>query len=188
MGAATAANVLRDVAIPGRSTAVAVILGIWLAGVAAAPASAAVFNVNTVADPAGAGCTGGTCSFRQAVEAVNAGAGTGEMINLPAGHYRLTLGDVRADLPVSIVGGGARSTILDALSVDGLLYFQVGSSPSALSGVTLTGGRTGGGAGLYNEVALTVSEVAVTGNTATGSTAGGISNRATAVMTLDRSL
>ena len=125
LSAATAANVLRDVAIPGRWTAVVVTLGIWLACVAAASVLVVVFNACTAADRSEPDDMVGPVRFGRAVDAVNAGAGTGDTINLPAGHYRLTLGDVRADLPVSVsVGGGARSTILDALSADGLLYFQ----------------------------------------------------------------
>jgi len=166
-----------------RATLMAAGLGALLACLVAMPASAATFAVNTTADPAGAGCAGGTCSFRQAADAVNAGPGSGDTINLPAGHYVFALGDIRFDLPVTIVGAGARSTILDANLASGVLYFQTGSSASTLAGVTVTRGSFGG---IYNEVNLTVRDVAVVGNTDTG-TGAGLYNNTGATLTVERS-
>lgn len=154
-----------------------------LACFAATPAWAATYNVNSTADPPGAGCSGGTCSLRQALDAVNNGAGTGDTINLPAGRYIYLLGDLRADLPVTIVGAGARSTIIDANAASGVLYFQPGSSPSSLSGVSVTGGNNGG---IRNEVNLTISDTVIAGNVDSG-TAAGINNDNGATLTVDRS-
>jgi hypothetical protein len=181
-------NVCTEMATVKRSTLVAAGLGALLAWLAAAPAWATTYVVNTTADPAGAGCTGGACSLRQAADAVSSGAGTGDTINLPAGHYVLSLGStVTISKPATIAGAGARSTILDANSTSAVLTFDPGAVPSAITGLTVTGGRSFGPGGIYNDATLTIRDSTVSGNVATSSTGGGVYNNSGRTLTIDRS-
>ena len=100
---------------------------------APAVASAAVFVVNTTADPTPDSnfCSTGTCTLREAVEQ----AGPTDSISVPAGTYVLSsLGE----LPLAgdtLIGAGARSTIIDANGNDRVMSATtltgVGSSVSA---------------------------------------------------------
>jgi CSLREA domain-containing protein len=153
---------------------------------AAPAASAATYTVNTTADPPGGGCTGGTCSLRQAITAVNAGSGAGDQIVLPPARMVTTLGVLSVSKPVTIAGAGARSSIVDAGSNSTIINFGAGSSPSAARDVTFTGGRGSQSGGINNDVALTFTRVSVTGNVATNFNAGGISNDTTGSLTLDQ--
>lgn len=152
-------------------------------------ASAASYTVNTTGDPTGSGCTGGTCSLRQAIAAVNAGAGGGDTISVPAGTITLSLGWLTVEKPVTITGAGARLTIVDANGSSGVFQTQATASPTTIAGLKITGGRASGSAGVDNEAAtLTLSQVAVVGNQATSSTGGGVYNNTRGNLTIDRSL
>ena len=142
----------------------------------AAPAPAATYTVNTQGDPPGGGCTGGTCSLRQAIAAVNAGSGGGDQINLPAARMVLALGVLSVSKPVTIAGAGARASIVDANAASTIINFNAGASPSTARDVMFTGGRGSGNSGVNNDVDLTLTRVAVTSSVATSFAAAGIYN------------
>jgi CSLREA domain-containing protein len=80
----------------------------------AAPAFAATVVVNTVVDQATGSCAG-TCSLRDAVATAQAD----DTIKVPAGHYVLTLGVIQSrGKNLTIVGAGARATVIDGNSSD----------------------------------------------------------------------
>ena len=166
--------------------AVTMVVAALLAVLASPPAMAATYSVNTTGDPAGAGCAGGTCSLRQAIAVVNAGAG-GDRINLPAGRIVLGLGILSVNKPVTIAGAGARSSIVDANSTSDVISFNAGASPSIAEDLTFTGGFGSSTTGVSNGATLRLTAVAVTGNVATGFTGGGIYNAAGGNLTLERS-
>ena len=162
----------------------AVVMVVMILAAPAAPA--ATFTVNTTADPPGGGCTGGTCSLRQAITAVNAGAG-GDRIDVPAGRIVLSLGVLSVDRPVTIAGAGARESIVDANASSSVINFGPAASPSVVRDLTFTGGRGSGTAGIYNQATLTLTNVAVTGNVATSFAAGGVYNESAGNLTIERS-
>ena len=160
---------------------------VMLVMILAAPAApAATFTVNTTADPVGTGCAGGTCSLRQAIMAVNAGAG-GDRIDVPAGRIILSLGVLSVSKPVTIAGAGARESVVDANSNSSVVNFSAAASPSVVRDLTLTGGRGSGTAGIYNNATLTLTSVAVTGNVATSFAAAGVYNESAGNLTIERS-
>lgn len=150
--------------------------------------SAAAMTVTTTTDG------GGGCSLRAAIEAVNTnnvggpcgalGSGT-TTIELPAGHYTLTGGElsVAADANLAIVGADPEDP--SETAIDGnkqSRVFAVASSAHAtLDGVEVTGGATlhgtdasapggsGGvgenGGGILNRGSLTLEHVLLTANT-----------------------
>jgi hypothetical protein len=164
----------------------------------AAPAGAAprdaVLTVDTTADlpgvAAGRGVcrdTAGTCSLRAAVKAADASLGH-TTINLPAGHYRLTIpprpphdnplidfdlnrGALKLLRPITIVGGGTRQTTVDGT---GITRVFANWSNSALTDLTITGGFMPpispllplpiGGGGMANIGVLRLQRVAVSHN------------------------
>jgi CSLREA domain-containing protein len=154
---------------------------------AAPAATAATYTVNTTTDPPGGGCTGGTCSLRQAITAVNAGAGAGDRIDLPAGRIVLSLGVLSVGKPVTIAGAGARASIVDANATSSLINFSATASPSVARDLTFTGGRGSGTAGIYSNATLTLTDVAVTGNVATSFAAAGVYNESAGNLTIERS-
>ncbi|MFE1442188.1 choice-of-anchor Q domain-containing protein [Streptomyces sp. NPDC058739] len=128
----------------------------------------------------------GTCTLRAAVMAANARPGS--TVELPAGHYRLsippnprylntrtadpTTGDLNVTAPTTFRGAGARETVVDAERLDRV--FRMGADTS-LSDLTVTGGEARqrevrvtdpGGGGIANSGNMTLRRVAVTGNTA----------------------
>jgi hypothetical protein len=83
-------------------------------------------------------CTTNDCSLRAAVNAVNAGSG-GDTIQLPARNYALADTQLVLSKDVTIVGAGARTTVIAPTgSVHRL--FEVAAF-AALRGVTLSGGN-----------------------------------------------
>jgi len=145
-----------------------------------AAASAATIDVDTTSDSAAAGgCTSAPndCSLRQAVNAASQVAGTGDTIDLPAGDYSLSLGEIdinsmgnASDLTIS--GAGARTTTVDAAGSSRI--FDARGDEVTISGVTLTGGSApavgsptadfagDGGAILARAALLTLERVAIT--------------------------
>src|SRR5882757_1954393 len=96
------------------------VVGFVLALGLVAPASgwAATFNVNTSTDSTVAGgCVSEpVCSLRDAVAAATASADPEDRVEIPAGHYAITAGqlEVAGSGTVTIHGAGARSTSIDA--------------------------------------------------------------------------
>jgi len=136
---------------------------------------------------------GGTgISLREAVIAANDTPGD-DVIFLPGGTYVLDLsgggpdeehGDLDFDDVVSVVGSGAKSTIIDGNLTDRLLNFVSGAAGSSVSGVTLQNGNPGNadGGAILSQVALTVTDAEIVGNT--GKNGGAITVNDT--LTLDR--
>ena len=118
------------------------------------------------------------CTLRAAIQEANALPGD-DVITLPAGTYGLTIfggeedaaatGDldiVASGGKVTINGAGPDSTIIDGGGVDRVLDV-LSTAGFALSGVTVSGGRTcGPGGGIRSAGTLTLENSTVSGNTA----------------------
>ncbi len=118
-------------------------------------AGAATFNVQTSFDypdmnPGDGSCIAvgiGLCTLRAAIQEANALPGN-DIINLPVGHYVLTIagrdedaaatGDLDITGTVSVYGTGAQVTTIDANAIDRV--FDLRSGTLELVGVTITGG------------------------------------------------
>ncbi|MEQ9408411.1 MAG: DUF4347 domain-containing protein, partial [Fuerstiella sp.] len=122
----------------------------------------------------------GFISLREAILAINAGAG-GDTIYLGAGRYELTMdgsgedlaatGDLDILKSVTIVGAGADDVTIDASTltvVDRVLHIVSGTT--SISGVTITGGQSTTGGAIETESAggLNLTDVELTGNSAAG--------------------
>ena len=177
------------------------------AGVAASPASAANWNVNTTADDTDpnidgvcfAPAAGGLCSLRAAIQEANGNPGPDNVL-LPPGRYELTvtgaaengaqLGDLDLTGNTGVIGQDARTTIVDANGIDRVFHVPSGVG-NAIQGVTITGGSAdmGGGGGVLNTGELTIADSAIVANAGFGFTGGGINNNATSgSLTVRRSL
>src|SRR5690606_2599556 len=112
-------------------------------------------------------------------------------VHIAAGTYNenVVIGEVASGHSVSLIGAGASATVIDGL----------GSAPAPASvitvaigivnieGLSVTGGHASSGGGIHNTAGtLTISETAVTGNTAAanGSTGGGGIYNATGTLTI----
>jgi hypothetical protein len=182
-----------------RGAAVVVSGVLCFAGAGAQAAHAEVFVVNSTADLPVAKLgehicisTADTCTLRAAVQEADIDGGANKII-VPAGYYRLTIppfpeagfaGPSAAsagglgilDGTLSIVGAGARQTIIDGNHLDRVFSIGIPATAS-ISDLTITGGdATGGntskeidmGGGVYNTGTLTMDHVAVVGNHADG--------------------
>jgi CSLREA domain-containing protein/uncharacterized repeat protein (TIGR01451 family) len=153
-------------------------------------AYATTFPVTKFADTADGTCDS-DCSLREAVIAANANPGA-DTINVPSGHYTLSregtfednssTGDLDISGDTTIVGSGARSTIIDGNQIDRVIEvvsppicFNVCAAgaitiPVSISGVTITGGlapATTGGGGISvsnSNFSLDLSNSTVTNN------------------------
>jgi hypothetical protein len=106
----------------------------------------------------------GPGSLREAVT----NAIDGETIEVPAGHYRLTSGELLTDLSLKIVGAGARNTIIDGTGISRIIEDTSTTSTLYLSKLTVEDGNSqgGSGGGVDTDGALTLVRVAVVGNRA----------------------
>ncbi len=160
----------------------------FLAAPALFPAAlAATFTVDTTLDvvdatPGDGVCAtaAGTCSLRAAVQESRALPGPDTII-LPSGIYTLTIagasnnsatsGDLDISEDLTIIGAGARTTIVDGSRLDRV--FDVRNPvPVAISGVTIRNGAApgtsdGGGISTVNGP-LTLTDVTFVGNSAGG--------------------
>ena len=142
----------------------------------AGTASAQIFNVTTTADNSDP-CTPSACSIRAALAAAETSSGE-DTVNIPAGHYVLTNGELQTndiDNTVNVIGHSARDTIIDA-NGQSRVYF-VDDGIVNLSHVTITGGVAAqddpsdpgqGGGIFFNGQHMTLDHVAVAGNQALG--------------------
>ena len=167
--------------------AIAVLILLW----DGSPALAVTITVTTTDDELNAD---GDCSLREAIQAANTdaavddcAAGDGDdIIDLPAGTYNLAIagagedanatGDLDIATNVTINGASASTTIIDGADLDRV--FHIVSGTVGISGVTVQNGNEGatGGGGIYNYVGtLTLTDSAVSSNTATWG--GGIYNQ-----------
>lgn len=142
----------------------------------AATVAAAVVLIGAVCLPGGANSTpapkvvvknthdSGPGSLREAVT----NAVDGETIEVPAGHYRLTSGELSTDLSLHIVGAGARKTIIDGTRTSRIIEDTTTTSTLYLSNLAVENGNShgGDGGGVDTAGALTLVRVAVTGNRA----------------------
>src|SRR6266581_1331928 len=167
----------------------------------ASPGLAATFTVDTTADVVDAlsgdgvcATATGACSLRAAVQESRALPG-GDTIILPSGLYLLTIagagnnsatsGDLDISEDLTILGAGARTTIIDGNRLDRV--FDVRNPvPVVISGVTIRNGAApgstaGGGIAAVNGP-LTLTDVAFVGNSA-GGNGGAIFASGTTVLT-----
>jgi hypothetical protein len=154
-----------------------VLLGaVTLVLLAPAAARAAMVTPNRLDDPTqmgnGSCATAGPCSLREAVNY----AGAGGTVNLPTpavgtvDTYALTQGYLHLPASVTITGPGARVAIIKQNTMNSnVIYADSASSVIAISGVMITGGAvSGSGGGILNSGTMTLTNVAVTGNTVSG--------------------
>jgi hypothetical protein len=165
----------------------------------AEPALAAVtFTVDRNDDPdltTATACTeaaANDCSLRRAIVATNAAAGA-DVVTLPAGTYTLTrpganegaasMGDLDVTGELTITGAGARTTSVagGAAPFDDRIFDIQTDATATITGLTITGGKTGSGVVVDNECDLTLDRVAVKYNTA--DYAAGISSQGTLNLT-----
>lgn len=132
-----------------------------LAVLALAPAAhGTTFTVNTTTDTFDP-CTGGACSLRGAIRSANEADGP-DVVVVPASatSYVLTLtgteedGNATGDLDVTesltIEGGGAENTIIDANGIDGVIQGVADDATLDISGVTIRGASDTGRGGVWN--------------------------------------
>jgi hypothetical protein len=157
--------------VPSRRSLSIALLSAAVLAVAAPLAAADTLQVTTT-DDAGAG------SLRDVIGAANAG----DTIHVPAGTYLLS-SHLQILKPLTILGDGARSTVLDAQSHSRI--FTV-SSPALIGGLTLTHGSEAFGGAIDADAPLTLNDDAIIANAATTGSGGGI--YATDGLTLNRDL
>jgi CSLREA domain-containing protein len=169
-----------------------------LALLASVPASAAVLTVTKTADTLDGACDPYDCSLREAVAEANRLPDV-DVIELPAGVYTLTRasagednnvsGDLDIKGPVTVVGAGAGSTILDGNATDRVLDIH---AQTEIFGMTVRNGLVDGpGAGIYvRQETLSYNVVVrrsvISGNHARGSAGdgGGLMSETSGVLTV----
>jgi CSLREA domain-containing protein len=184
----------------------------------AATASAADFQVTLTTDPAPNGCAVDGCSLREAILDANVDRGA-DVVRVPAGNYALTIrgagenegraGDLDVLGQLTIVGAGARTTVVDGGAIDRVLDIPIDETPDiefdqllvrpansvvTVEGLTLRNGSPpdvgpffpfifpGLGGAARNAGTLTMTDVTLRDSVATD--AGGLRNDGT--VTLDR--
>ncbi len=176
-----------------------VVLFVLVAFPATASAAGNTIVVTTTADGTDTGC-----SLRNAVLAANtnqpvadcsAGSSSGsDTIDVPAGTYDLSAGELVIPTDMNIVGAGARSTILDG-GAEGHRVIDIPSGTVTIGGVTIKNGSTlnggqdpsagqGGGIWVDPPASLTLQDSTVSYNEADIS-GGGIDSAGS--LTIDRS-
>ncbi len=208
-----------SISVVGRLRGAAVLVAglLCLAGASAQAAQAEVFVVNSTADLPVVKqgehlciTAADTCTLRAAVMESDIDGGANKIV-IPAGRYRLTIppsteagfagpsdasaGDLAIeDGTLTIVGAGARRTIVDGNHLD-RVFSIANVATVSIKDLTITGGdSTGGGTskeidmggGIYNTGTLTLDRVAVVRNHADGG--GGIFSVPGSYITIDRSL
>jgi hypothetical protein len=141
-------------------------------------AAAAPFNVTTTADGAPDGECVIDCTLREAVTL----AGNSDQVNVPAGNYVLTVGELFLTSD-HIVGAGARTTFIDGGNASRVMFVSDGTT--TISGVTIRRGNGvanfangfGGGIFVQSGTTLQLTNSAVSGNSAEGG--GGIATSGT---------
>jgi CSLREA domain-containing protein len=138
---------------------------------------AATFTTNSTADTAdvsaGDGICetapgNGVCTLRAALQEANALAGA-DTINVAAGTYVLTAGELQIGSDMTIAGAGAATTIIDG-NANGSV-FRGGSTAVGISGLTIQNGSVdastlGGGISLFAGSNASLTDVVVQNNSA----------------------
>ena len=154
-----------------------ILLASLLASLAfAAPAAAETYTVTGLTDLTGP-CAGTQCaSIRQALAAAGQSPGA-DTIAVPAGDFLLTQGRLDVDSDVTIVGAGARATIVRGYGQVPDRVFQINAVASAtISHLTMREGSGGDdGGNLRNEGTVVLDHVRVTAGSASGD-GGGLAN------------
>jgi hypothetical protein len=152
-----------------------------VAAVAAAPASAKIYEPTRKDDPPPNGCKPRNCSLREATIAANETTAKDTILLRGGAPYRVQLPrtittpldgdfDLR-DNPVTIRGHGRTKTTISGNGIDRALY--VSSSDAKLRALTVTGGAAADGGGINSYFSdLTLDRVRVTGNDAANVGAG----------------
>ena len=174
-------------AIRRATTPFAVGLLIATLGLATIPASAATVVVDTTTDQALGSCSG-SCSLRDAV----ATASPGDTIQIPAGHYVLTLGHITITQDLILAGSGARTTVIDGNNTSGGssggIFDMSGAFHVEIADLSLVNGVASGAGNaisaldrivssspfVFDPVVLTVRRCTIANNKVTGGQAGGI--------------
>lgn len=122
------------------------------------------------------GTGNGVCTLRAAVQEANAKTGS-DTIFVPSGTYALTraganedgafTGDLDLNDSVTIVGGGAGATTIDAGGIDRVFDVKWGTTVQ-LNALRISGGSAGEGGGIRSQGNLTLSGCVVRDNQATG--------------------
>lgn len=135
------------------------------------------FTVDTLVDESDGDISAGDLSLREALELANAnpGADTVTFDGGLSGTINLSLGQLTISDDVTVTGLGASNLTIDAGGTSRVL--QIASGNVDISGLTISGGTDLTGGGIRNEAAATttLTEMVISGNTATnsGGTAGG---------------
>src|SRR3954447_2620592 len=129
----------------------------------------------------------GPGSLRAAI----AGAADGETIDVPAGTYTLTGGELLVDKSLTLAGVGARTTIVDAAGNSRAI--NIDSGTVHISRLTVTGGKADQGGGIFNNGTLFLDRAEVSGNVAIGDPTfggqgGGIFNNGSAMTVTNASV
>ena len=122
----------------------------------------ATFTVTTTADDVAG-------SLRDAITNANANA-EADVINLPAGTYTLSSGDLNITSEVTITGAGAGTTIIDGNDAYRVFMLSNSAANLTLTDLTVQNGSdssNGGGILVNNSAAqLSATRVIITGNNA----------------------
>jgi predicted outer membrane repeat protein len=126
----------------------------------ASPARAATFDVTNTND-SGAG------SLRQAILDANANA-EADVINVPAGTYVLTSGEMEITTDITINGAGAGSTVIDGNGSGRIFFINESSATVVINDLTVQNGQSGDGGGIWTSGTLTTNNVVVQDSFADG--------------------
>jgi CSLREA domain-containing protein len=163
---------------------------------AASMTNAAVFTVNTPADNESNGCLIGQCTLREAIGDANTLPGS-DTINFQAGitgTITLTGGALFITSDITVNGPGARILSISGNGASRVFVISGSGNVANISGLTITGGNAqpillggifiGDGGGILNTngATLNLTEVNVSGNSAT-SLGGGVATRAILLVT-----
>jgi CSLREA domain-containing protein len=146
---------------------------------------AATITVDKTADEADGSCSDGDCSLRDAITVAN-GNGEADIITIPDGTYTLTLGtELTISSDITLQGTSQSSTIIEAHTTKGSAthrVFQVTTSGTDVTFENMTirhgvSSSSGGGVlinlGSFSTGTATFTNVTISDNQTTGSTAGG---------------
>lgn len=152
---------------------------------------AATYTVTTTADNESNGCGLGQCTLREAITSSNALLGSDTILfqNGLTGTIILSGSHLPITSDITITGPGARNLSVSGNNASRVFVVSGSGTDANISGLTITGGNAqliligstliGDGGGILNTDGgtLTLTEVAVSGNSAT-SLGGGIATRA----------
>jgi CSLREA domain-containing protein len=155
----------------------------------AAGAEAATYVVNSTADGGTGTCnpSPGECTLRDAVTTANTNGvpGTPDTVDLSGESGTITLDPTRGVIEIAAPGGlningpGPDTLAVSGDDATGIFVTNAGAGDVSISGLTLTGGSssTNGGAIDASNAPLTLTNVTISGNTATESGGGVYSER-----------